>query len=193
MLQLDCPVVGGRVLLHSCCAPCSAAVIECMLYNGIRPTVFFYNPNIYPYDEYCHRKYEAQRFVTAQGLTFIDADYDYGSWREAVRGCEGSPERGPRCALCFLHRLSVAARYASVEGYAVVATTLASSRWKDLTQVNSAGLTACAPYPTVTFWQQNWRKGGLQERRSALLREHNFYNQQYCGCEFSLSKSDTSR
>ncbi len=187
MLRLTPPAGCRELLLHACCAPCSCAIVECLLANGLRPTLFFYNPNIYPAEEYALRKAEAVRFCAAQGVPFVDADYDYAAWRAAVKGLEGEPERGSRCSRCFFLRLSAAARYASLHGFAVVATTLAASRWKDLAQVNAAGGAAVAPYEGVTFWAQNWRKGGLQERRNALLKEYAFYNQQYCGCEFSLS------
>ena len=172
MLQLTPPHNETTVLLHSCCAPCSSAIIECMLANGIRPTVFYCNPNIYPREEYEIRKNEAIRFVTAQGLDFVDADYDYDAWRNQMLGLEHEPERGPRCLKCFT----------------LFTTTLASSRWKSLDQINEAGRRAAARYPGTEFWEQNWRKGGLQERRNQLLKEYAFYNQQYCGCEFSMER-----
>ncbi len=177
-----------KVLLHSCCAPCSSAIIEWMLKNGIRPTVFYYNPNIYPQEEYEIRKAEAIRFVTAQGLDFVDADYDYEHWREAVAGLEQEPERGKRCLQCFTLRLMETAKYGVEHGFEAFTTTLASSRWKSLEQINEAGRRAASQYPSIVFWDQNWRKGGLQERRNQLLKEYGFYNQQYCGCEFSMQR-----
>ncbi len=177
-----------KVLLHSCCAPCSSAIIEWMLKNGISPTVFYYNPNIYPREEYEIRKAEAIRFVTAQGLDFVDADYDYEHWREAVAGLEQEPERGKRCLQCFTLRLMETAKYGVEHGFEAFTTTLASSRWKSLEQINEAGRRAAAQYPSIVFWDQNWRKGGLQERRNQLLKEYGFYNQQYCGCEFSMQR-----
>ena len=74
--------------------------------------------------------------------------------------------------------------------FPVITTTLASSRWKSLEQINEAGQYATASYPDVTYWEQNWRKGGLSERRIAIIKEYNFYNQQYCGCEFSMRKEE---
>ena len=186
MLEVKAPNGEDRVLLHCCCAPCSSAIIECLLANGIRPTILYYNPNIYPLSEYETRKNEAKRFVSSQGLDFIDADYDYEAWRHHIRGLEDEPERGRRCFRCFLLRLTETARYAAEHGFTVFTTTLASSRWKSLDQINEAGRQAASMFPGVTFWEQNWRKGGLQERRNTLLREYGFYNQQYCGCEFSL-------
>lgn len=185
MLKIETPNKDDKVLLHSCCAPCSSAIIECMVANGIHPTVYYYNPNIYPFEEYEIRKAEAKRFVTSQGLSFVDADYDYDGWKESVCGMENEPERGRRCLQCFKMRLLQTAHYASEHGFTVFTTTLASSRWKSIEQINEAGQWAAAQVDGVTFWEQNWRKGGLQERRNQLLREYGFYNQLYCGCEFS--------
>lgn len=186
MLQLLAPGGADRILLHSCCAPCSSAIIECLLANGIRPTVFYFNPNIYPFDEYLHRKDEAMRYVAALGLDFIDGDYDHPAWLRSVSGMEHEPERGRRCLQCFTLRLTASAHMAARLGLPVFTTTLASSRWKRLDQINEAGRLAAARVPGTTFWEQNWRRGGLQERRGQLLRENQFYNQLYCGCEFSV-------
>lgn len=186
MLKIETPNGENKVLLHSCCAPCSSAIIECMLANGIRPTIFYCNPNIYPREEYEIRKAEAIRYVQDLGLDFIDADYDYMHWRETIKGLENEPERGGRCLKCFIMRLTETARYASEHGFTLFTTTLASSRWKNLAQINEAGRRAAALYPGTLYWEQNWRKGGLQDRRNQLLKEYDFYNQQYCGCEFSM-------
>ena len=211
------PADCDRLLLHACCAPCSSAIVEWLLNNGIRPTIFYYNPNIWPREEYEIRKEESKRHAASLGIEWIDGDYVHDDWLQGVCGLEGEPERGRRCEQCFLLRLTATARKAAELGIPYFATTLASSRWKSLDQINRAGLAAeeivirelngdgsccvmgmtqknrpqCAP----KFWPQNWRKGGLQERRNQLLKEYGFYNQQYCGCEFSaqtggrLSKS----
>jgi predicted adenine nucleotide alpha hydrolase (AANH) superfamily ATPase len=157
-----------------------------MLANGIKPTVYFFNPNIYPSEEYEIRKKEAIRFMKEKNIDFIDGDYNHEGWLKAVKGMENEPERGGRCLKCFLLRLTETARYASEHGFTLFTTTLASSRWKSLEQINEAGRKAAMKYPSTLFWEQNWRKGGLQERRNQLLKEYNFYNQQYCGCEFSI-------
>ena len=120
----------------------------------------------------------------------IDADYDHDAWRCRMAGMEQEPERGGRCLRCFKMRLQETARYAHEHGFPVITTTLASSRWKSLEQIEEAGRYATAPYPDVTYWEQNWRKGGLSERRIAIIKEYNFYNQQYCGCEFSMRKEE---
>ena len=210
-LILEVPGGAKRVLLHTCCAPCSSAIIEIMLQQGIIPTIFYSNSNIYPLEEYLHRKDECTRYAQSLGLEIVDDDYAHEDWRcGAARGLENEPERGARCLACFKYRLLRAARYASEHGYTVLTTTLASSRWKDLVQVDEAGLWACdfvnssiispagppdvlqdqAGHPVhVTWWGQNWRKGGLQDRRNQLIKELGFYNQQYCGCEYSFRKA----
>lgn len=186
-----------RVLVHACCAPCSGAILEWLVGQGVRPTVFFSNANIYPLAEYELRRGELLRYAAQlgqkatssgqepRGLVVIDDVYDHEAWRCAVRGLECEPERGQRCLQCFRFRLERAARYAHEHGFNVLTTTLASSRWKDLEQVDAAGSYACSLFPGLRWWGRNWRKGGLQERRSAIIREQNFYNQTWCGCEFS--------
>lgn len=180
-------VPGGetRVLLHTCCAPCSSAIIECMMQHGVTPVIYYCNPNIWPEEEYNIRKNECTRYAQSLGLEIIDADYDHGTWLCRMEGLENEPERGGRCLRCFKMRLVETARYAHEHGFRVITTTLASSRWKSLAQIEEAGHYAETLYPDVTFWAHNWRKGGLQERRNAIIREYGFYNQQYCGCEFS--------
>ena len=253
------PMEEKTVLLHTCCAPCSSAIIEAMVQNGITPVIYYCNPNIYPYEEYQIRKNECTRYAESLGLEIVDGDYDHDVWLEAVRGLESEPERGGRCLRCFKIRLLRSAQYALSRGIRVVTTTLASSRWKSLDQINEAGRWACAALvgenqlgvepskvlvppvipsgcastamsasarcsssiaaaasprsdevcpgmplgavgenqlgvepskvlvPPVIWWDQNWRKGGLQERRLQIIKEYGFYNQRYCGCEFSMS------
>lgn len=183
--SLEVPMEQTKVLLHTCCAPCSSAIIECLLNNGISPTIYYCNPNIYPLEEYLIRKDECTRYAQALGLDIIDADYDHEVWLEAVKGHEDEPERCGRCLKCFKLRLLRTAQYASENGFKVITTTLASSRWKSLDQINEAGQWACAQIPEVLWWDRNWRKGGLQERRLQIIKEYDFYNQLYCGCEFS--------
>ncbi|MBO4370602.1 MAG: epoxyqueuosine reductase QueH [Paludibacteraceae bacterium] len=175
-----------QVLLHCCCAPCSAAILEWMLQHDIRPTLFYYNPNIYPYEEYGKRKGELTHYAAQLGLEVIDGDYHHEQWLGCVAGHEQDPERGARCLLCFEMRLRKTAQEAYDRGFDTIATTLASSRWKRLDQIEEAGRRAVAGFEGVDFWAKNWRKDGLQERRNELLKQNNFYNQLYCGCEFSM-------
>lgn len=174
-----------RVLLHACCAPCSSAIVEWMLAAGLKPVIYYYNPNIFPREEYEIRKAESKRHAEGLGIGWIDDDWTHADWLCCVRGLEAEPERGGRCQRCFDMRLMATARKAVELGIGWFTTTLASSRWKRLEQIEAAGRAAEAAVPHSHFWAQNWRKGGLQERRNTLLREFGFYNQQYCGCEFS--------
>lgn len=178
--------MAKEVLLHSCCAPCSSAIIEWMLHNDVHPTIFYCNPNIFPQEEYLIRKTEITRYAQKLGLTLIDEDYNHEAWHNYIEGYEGEPERGVRCLLCFKYRLLQTAQKCIDLGIAEFTTTLASSRWKRLDQINEAGLWAAKQVGGgVVFDTRNWRKGGLQERRNQLLKENNFYNQLYCGCEYS--------
>ena len=193
--NIEVPMGEKMVLLHTCCAPCSSAIIEAMMQNGITPVIYYCNPNIYPQQEYEIRKEECTRYAKALGLEIVDADYDHENWLEAMKGMENEPERGGRCLRCFKLRLLRTAQYARERGIKVITTTLASSRWKSLEQINEAGQWACNNMipPSdceVIWWDQNWRKGGLQERRNQILKEYDFYNQLYCGCEFSMRKDD---
>ena len=175
----------GRVLLHACCAPCSSAIVEWMLAEGLRPTIYYYNPNIWPREEYETRKAESKRHAESLGIPWIDEDWKHDEWLKSIQGLEGEPERGQRCLRCFECRLTATAHKAVALGIPYFTTTLASSRWKRLDQIEAAGRAAEAIVEGSHFWAQNWRKGGLQERRNELLREYDFYNQLYCGCEFS--------
>ena len=189
-IEIEAPMGEKTVLLHTCCAPCSSAIIEAMLQNGITPVIYYCNPNIYPQEEYEIRKEECTRYAQALGLEIIDADYDHEEWLAQMKGLEDEPERGGRCLKCFKLRLLRTAEYARQRGIKVIATTLASSRWKSLDQINEAGTWACEQVVTPVFWDKNWKKGGLQERRLQILKEYDFYNQLYCGCEFSMRRKD---
>jgi predicted adenine nucleotide alpha hydrolase (AANH) superfamily ATPase len=179
------PDGSDSVVLHACCAPCSSAIIECLLYNGIKPIVFYFNPNIHPLEEYEIRKAESIRQCESLGIRWIDGDYDHEMWLKCVAGFESEPERGGRCQLCFNMRMLATAECAAQLGVRFFTTTLASSRWKSIKQIDRAGMYAMDKVGEVEYWSQNWRKGGLQERRNELLKEGGFYNQLYCGCEFS--------
>ena len=187
---IKAPLGETTVLLHTCCAPCSSAIIEALMQNGITPVIYYCNPNIYPQQEYEIRKNECTRYALSLGLEIIDDDYDHVGWLEQIRGLEDEPERAGRCLKCFKLRLLRSAEYAKGRGIKVITTTLASSRWKSLDQINEAGSWACDRTEGVLWWDQNWRKGGLQERRLQIIKEYDFYNQLYCGCEFSMRKED---
>lgn len=167
-----------KLLLHTCCAPCSSAIIERLLQEGVRPVIYYCNPNIWPEEEYLIRKNECTRYAQSLNLEIVDDDYDHELWlAEAARGLENEPERGGRCMKCFKMRLLRSAKYAAEHGFDTLTTTLASSRWKSLDQINEAGKWACSLVEGVQWWDRNWRKGGLQERRNSIIKEMGFYNQ----------------
>lgn len=176
------PIPGQGLLLHVCCAPCAGAIVEFLCENRCKPVLFFSNSNIDTEQEFNKRLSEVRRYASFYGLEVVCDPYDHSAWLEAVRGLENEPERGRRCSACFLYRLQRSAAFAAERGLKAVTTTLASSRWKSLQMVDEAGRQACRE---VEWWGRNWRKDGLQERRSAIIRQWEFYNQTYCGCEFS--------
>ena len=180
----------SKILLHSCCAPCSGAVIETLVREGVALTVFFYNPNIHPLTEYERRKAENKRFADKLGVPFVDADYDPPIWFARIKGLENAPERGERCTKCFDLRLERTALYAHENGFEAFATSLGLSRHKDQDQVNAGGHRAAARYEGLRYEDRNWRKGGGSDRGAQLAREEGFYRQKYCGCVFSLKEME---
>lgn len=187
------PLPGGhdKVLLHSCCAPCSGEVMEAMLASGIDYTIFFYNPNIHPVQEYELRKNENIRFAQQFGIPFVDADYDRDHWFERARGMENEPERGIRCTMCFDMRFERTALYAHEHGFPVITSSLGISRWKNMQQINDCGVRAASHYPGLMYWAYNWRKAGGSARMIEISKREHFYQQEYCGCVYSLR--DTNR
>ncbi|MDO4223041.1 MAG: epoxyqueuosine reductase QueH [Acinetobacter sp.] len=180
-----------KVLLHSCCAPCSGEVMEAMLASGIEFTIYFYNPNIHPKKEYEIRKNENIAFAQKHNIPFIDADYDLDNWFARAKGMENDPERGRRCTMCFDMRFERAALYAHEHGFPVLTSSLGISRWKNMNQINDCGHRAVAPYDDVVYWDFNWRKGGGSSRMIEISKREHFYQQEYCGCAYSLR--DTNR
>lgn len=188
---LELPNGAKKLLLHSCCAPCSGEVMEALTASGIEFSIFFYNPNIHPVQEYEIRKQENKRFAEKHNIPCIDADYDKDNWFERVKGLEWEPERGKRCTACFDMRFERTALYAHEHGFPVICSSLGISRWKDMNQINGSGERAAARYDNLTYWTYNWRKGGGAARMYEIAKREEFYKQEYCGCVYSLR--DTNR
>ncbi|GAA5236382.1 epoxyqueuosine reductase QueH [Verticiella sediminum] len=188
---LALPDGGDKLLLHSCCAPCSGEPMEALLASGIEFTIFFYNPNIHPEREYLIRKDENIRFAEKHDIPFVDADYETEPWFERVKGLENEPERGERCTVCFDMRFERTALYAHEHGFPVITSSLGISRWKNMNQINDCGLRAAARYPGMSYWTYNWRKKGGSARMIEISKDEGFYQQEYCGCVYSLR--DTNR
>lgn len=164
-----------------------------MTASGIDYTIFFYNPNIHPIREYEIRKEENMRFAEKHNIPFIDADYDADNWFERIKGMENEPERGIRCTECFDMRFERTALYAYEHGFDTISSSLAISRWKDMNQINGSGERAAARYPDMLYWTYNWRKDGGSQRMLEISKDEKFYQQEYCGCVYSLRDTNNWR
>lgn len=191
--KLTLPENGKKLLLHSCCAPCSGEVMEAIIASGIDFAIFFYNPNIHPKKEYDLRKEENIRFAEKHNIPFIDVDYDVDNWFQRAQGLEWEPERGIRCTMCFDMRFERTALYAHEHGFDIICSSLGISRWKDMEQINGSGIRAAGHYPGITYWTYNWRKKGGSARMLEISKDEEFYMQEYCGCAYSLRDTNKWR
>jgi epoxyqueuosine reductase len=191
--DLELPNQAKKLLLHSCCAPCSGEVMEALLASGIDYTIFFYNPNIHPKKEYDLRKNENITFAERHGVPFVDADYDKDLWFSRAKGLEQEPERGARCTMCFDMRFDRSALYAHENGFEVFCSSLGISRWKNMEQINSSGIRAANKFPNLTYWTYNWRKFGGSSRMIEISKRERFYQQEYCGCAYSWRDTNNWR
>lgn len=189
--KLELPSGHNKLLLHSCCAPCSGEVMESLIESNINFSIFFYNPNIHPVKEYLIRKEENIRFAEKHNIPFIDADYDTDNWFARAKGMENEPERGIRCTMCFDMRFERTVLYAYENGFSLISSSLGISRWKNMAQINDCGIRAASHYPDIQYWDYNWRKNGGSSRMIEISKREEFYQQEYCGCVYSLR--DTNR
>lgn len=173
------------LLLHACCAPCSSYVLE-YLHSHFNITLFFYNPNIYPKDEYQKRLDELKRLVLEMELDIkiIEADYEPNEFFEISKGLEKLPERGERCKRCYRLRLEKAAAQASKGGYDYFCTTLSISPHKNAEWINEIGNELSDAYG-VQFLPSDFKKKNGYIRSIELSRKYNLYRQNFCGCVFS--------
>ena len=190
--KLETPNGEKKLLLHSCCAPCAGEIMEALAASEIDTTIYFYNPNIHPFDEYELRKEENIRFAEKLGMPIIDADYDRDEWFVRTKGQENEPERGARCTTCFDMRFQKTAQYASENNFDIISSTLGISRWKDMKQINDSGARSAEPHD-LPYWDINWRKKGGSSRMLEISKKENFYQQEYCGCVYSLRDTNNWR
>lgn len=175
------------VLLHSCCGPCSSAVLE-YLSRHFRITVFYYNPNIYPEEEYRMRAREQERFIgefpAEHPVSFVEGVYDTERFYEMAEGLEEEPERGARCVKCYRLRLEETAKLAKERKFDYFTTTLSISPQKDSQVLNTIGKAVAREYGVDYLFSDFKKKNGYL-RSTQLAAEYGMYRQDYCGCEFS--------
>ena len=179
------------LLLHSCCGPCSTAVIE-RLVDDYDITVYFYNPCITDWDEYEKRRENQIRFIEhynihlggTSKIHFIEGDYDPENYFKAVAGHETEPEGGSRCTICFTQRLEKTAETAALGGYPLFTTTLTVSPHKNYPLISAIGTGAAEKYG-VEFLDLDFKKKAGFQRSIQMSKEYELYRQNYCGCEFS--------
>ena len=176
-----------KVLLHSCCAPCSSYVIE-YLSKYFYLTILYYNPNISPREEYEKRKEEQIRLINSMDTKYkvdiIDVDYDNDLYEDAIKGLENEPERGSRCTVCFNLRLDKTAIMARDGNYDYFATTLTLSPYKNAKLINEIGFELEKKYQ-IPYLASDFKKKNGYKRSIELSHEYNLYRQNYCGCKYS--------
>ena len=189
--EYDALIIKPALLLHSCCGPCSAPVIEELAYE-FAVTVYFYNPNITDRDEYIKRLESQKKFIDEfnnrisrpDNVCFIEGEYDPESFLCAAIGFEEEPEGGERCRKCFRLRLEKTAETAILRGFDCFATTLSASPYKNYSAISEIGKDICARYG-IGFIDRDFKKNGGYQRSLELSKKYSLYRQGYCGCEFS--------
>lgn len=183
------------LLLHSCCAPCSSYVLE-TLSSYFRITIFYYNPNIYPEEEYLKRKEEEKRFISEfpskYPISFLDCDYDSKSFYEIAKGLENLKEGDKRCYLCYQLRLEKTAKEAKIQGFDYFTTTLSISPYKNSKWINEIGIQLEEKYQ-VPYLKADFKKKNGYKRSIELSNHYGLYRQDYCGCIYSQIERDKQR
>lgn len=174
--------MSKKLLLASCCAPCSIGTIQRLKQKGVDFAVVFYNPNIRPQEEYQKRCAENKRVCELFQVPFIELDYEPHLWQEATQGLENEPEKGSRCEKCFRLRLNKVAQYAKENGFESFSSVFGISRYKDFDQVTRVAHEV-AQTQQIAYDDTNWRKNAGEEHTNRLSKEYQLYRQNYCGCK----------
>lgn len=176
-----------KLLLHSCCGPCSSYVIS-YLTNYFDITILYYNPNIYPYDEYLKRKQEQIKLINeidcSNNLDIMDCDYDNDLYEKCIIGLENEPERGNRCMVCYNLRMEKTAKMAKEYNYDYFCTTLSVSPYKNAEWINKIGEKLQNKY-NVNWLYSDFKKKDGYKQSILLSKKYNLYRQDYCGCIYS--------
>ena len=180
-----------RLLLHACCAPCATHSLECVM-PFFDVTLFYYNPNTYPYEEYLKRLDTLKKLSDITNIPITEGEYDDRTFYAAARGLEQLPEGGLRCAQCFRLRLERTAFTAKKLGYDMFATTLTVSPHKNAQLINTIGLEMQGS-SGITYLPSDFKKRDGFKRSAELSAEYGLYRQNYCGCEFSLNNIENNK
>lgn len=184
-----------KLLLHSCCAPCSSYVLE-YLSNYFYITVLYYNPNIYPEDEYYHRAAEQKRFIkefpTKYPVTYVEGNFESERFYETVKGYENIREGGERCFRCYELRLREAAEYAKKLNCDYFTTTLSISPMKNAAKLNEIGGRLAEEYG-IPYLYSDFKKRDGYKRSTVISAEYGMYRQDYCGCVFSKREREEQK
>ncbi len=185
--KIEATGVRARLLLHACCAPCSSYVLE-YLSSIFDITLYFYNPNISPEEEYAYRCDELGRLVRemlpAGDVKIISEKYNSDEFYNIVKGLEGESEGGERCMRCYRLRLERSARFAAEGGFDYFTTTLSISPYKNSRKLNEIGAELSEAYGVKYLFSDFKKKNGYK-RSCELSDKYALYRQDYCGCEFS--------
>lgn len=179
-----------KLLLHACCGPCSTHVIE-ILKDEYDLTLFFYNPNIYPKEEYLKRLDAVKKVSKDMSVPLIIEEYNPSIWENAVRGVEQETENGKRCEICFNLRLEATAEYAKKNNYDMFTTTLTISPYKNAETINTIGKSLEGEYG-IEFLESDFKKDDGYKKSIELSNKLGLYRQKYCGCVYSMNKSIAS-
>lgn len=180
-----------KILLHSCCAPCSSYVIS-YLTNYFDITILYYNPNISPYEEYIKRKNEQIKLIneieTKNNINIIDCDYDNDTYNSLIKGLENEPERGSRCTICYQMRMEKTAMLAKEKNYDYFCTTLSVSPYKNANLINKIGKNLEEKH-NIKWLYSDFKKKDGYKKSIELSKKYNLYRQDYCGCIYSKPSS----
>jgi len=177
-----------KILLHACCAPCASYPIIKLKEDGYECVVFYYNPNIYPVEEYEIRRNELEKYCKKLDIEFYEEKYNEDDFLEAVKGFESEPEKGNRCSICFNLRLKKTAEFAKKLDIDCFTTTLSISPHKNSKQIFKEG-NVISKETGVNFMEYNFKKQDGFKISRQIANENNMYAQTYCGCRFSLNKN----
>ncbi|MDF2538370.1 MAG: hypothetical protein K0S76_1391 [Herbinix sp.] len=184
-----------KLLIHSCCAPCSSYVLE-YLSNYFEITVYYYNPNIYPEEEYSRRMEEQRNLIEAMPhknpVKFVPGEYEPSDYYNATKGLETAPEGGERCFICYDMRLREAAKLAKDMGFEYFTTTLSISPYKNVEKLNKIG-NQRADELGLKYLPSDFKKKNGYKRSIELSKEYGLYRQDYCGCVYSMREREVQK